>query len=325
MHRAFRCLLLASLCAVALATASYAAEAELDPPAVDQAAEATTVIHLNVTAGVSGAPNGFTIEWMLASVFDQIGGWPEDPNDPRIQSAIYVGAPSLNITEGTTSFLLGPGEDAKVEIGDIFDETGVTATNSSEMAVGTEYVVRVRANGDGGLTGGGSGVVYGESSHLIAPSTYSSTHRCRTKQNDGLEECVHSQGYWKTHPSAWPVSNLRLGNVIYSKNQLLSIWNTPAAGNGLISLAHQLMAAKLNMISGAQAPAVVANAVAAADALISTKIIPPVGTAFIHPSLTSGLADTLEEFNTEEDGDVPCHVITAVQPSTWGQLKALYR
>jgi hypothetical protein len=325
MHRTFRSFLHASVAVFVLASAGYAAEAELDPPAVDQAAEATTIIHLNVTAGVSGAPSGFTIEWMLASTFDQIGGWPVDPNDSRIQSAIYLGAPSLNVTEGTTTFLLGPNQTADVEIGDIFDETGVLATNLSEMAVGAQYVVRVKANGDGGLTGGGSGVVYGDPSHLISPSAYSSTYRFNTKTNDGLEECVRSQGYWKTHPSAWPVNNLRLGNVIYSKNQLLAIWNTPAAGNGLISLSHQLMAAKLNIISGAVAPLAVTNAVAAADALIGTKVVPPIGSGFIDPSLTSSLSDILEAFNTEENGDVPCNVVVTAQPSTWGQVKALYR
>ena len=325
MHRTLRSFLHASVAVFVLAGAAYAAEAELDPPAVDQAAEATTIIHLNVTAGVSGAPNGFTIEWMLASLFDQIGGWPEDPNDTRIQRAIYLGAPSLNVTEGTTSFLLGPSETAKVEIGDIFDETGVLASNLSELAVGAQYVVRVRANGDGGLTGGGSGVMVGDPMHLISPSTYSSTFRFNTKTNDGLEECVHSQGYWKTHPSAWPVSNIRLGNVIYSKNQALVIWNTPAAGNGLISLAHQLMAAKLNIISGAQAPPAVLAAVTAADALIGNLIVPPIGTGFLDPSLTSALSDILEAFNTEESVDVPCNVVTTLQRTTWSQVKAHYR
>jgi hypothetical protein len=325
MHRTFRSFLHASVAMLVLAGAAYAAEAELDPPAVDQAAEATTIIHLNVTAGVSGAPNGFAIEWMLASLFDQIGGWPEDPNDTRIQSAIYLGAPSLNVTEGTTSFLLGPGETAKVEIGDIFDETGVLASNLSELAVGAQYVVRVRANGDGGLTGGGSGVVVGEPAHLISPSTYSSTYRFNTKTNDGLEECVHSQGYWKTHPSAWPVSNMRLGNVIYSKNQALVIWNTPAAGNGLISLAHQLMAAKLNIISGAQAPAAVLSAVATADVFINNRIVPPIGNGFLDPSATSNFADILEEFNTEENVDVPCNVVTRLERTSWTRVKAYYR
>jgi hypothetical protein len=324
MRRELRDLLKASLLLLALAPAVRAAEAELDSPAVNQVAEATTIIHLSVTAGVSGAPNGFTIEWMPRTIFDQIGGWPSDPNDPRIQSAIYLGSPSLN-TEGTTSFLLGPGQSAKIELGDIFDETGVVASNSSELAVGTEFAIRVKANGDGGLTGGGVGMVAGEPTNLISPSSYSGTYFFRTRPNEGLEDCVRSQGYWKTHPDAWPVNNLRLGNVIYTKSQLLAIWNKPAAGNGLISLAHQLMAAKLNLIAGAQPPPSVFSAVSSADALISTRIIPPIGSGYLPPNQTSGLADQLEAFNTEENGDVPCQIITAVQPSTWAQLKALYR
>ena len=325
MLRALRDALPVVLTVILFAAPVYAADAELDPPAMDQTSEATTVIHLQVTAGSTGAPNGFTIEWMPRAIFDQIGGWPEDPNDPRVHSAIYLGSPSLNTLEGTTSFLLGPGQSAKVEIGDVFDETGVLATSSAEMAVGTEYAIRIRANGDGGLTGGDAGVVFGGTSHLIQPSSYSNTHYCRTKPNNGLEDCVHSQGYWKTHPEAWPVSNLRLGNVIYTKSQLLAIWNTPAAGNGLLSLAHQLMAAKLNLMAGAQAPASIFNSVSATDALIGSRIVPPVGSGFLSPAQTSGLTDTLEDFNTEEDVDIRCSASTTAQPSTWGHLKSMYR
>src|SRR5688572_23676843 len=59
--------------------------------------------------------------------------------------------------------------------------------------------------------------------------------------------CTLTQGYWKNHPEAWPVASLELGSVTYSKAQLLSIFRTPVSGNGLVSLAHQLIAAKLNV------------------------------------------------------------------------------
>ncbi len=313
-----RALLLACVGVLALAPALSAAPVELDAPDLVPGVEATTVLHLGVTAGVSGAPNGFTIEWMPRMTFDALGGWPADPRDPAIFSAIYLGSPSLNTVEGTTSFLLGPGQMAMIEIGDIFDETGVLSLHAGEMAVGTEYVVRVSANGDGGLTGGGDG--------LISPSPYSGTYYAWTKENGGQRDCVHSQGYWKEHPEAWPVSNLRLGNVIYTKTQLLAIWHKPAAGNGLISLSHQLMAAKLNIIGGAIPPSVIVGAITTADALIGARIIPPVGSGFLAPGVTSQLNDDLEEFNTEEGSrDVACHVVTAAKPSTWGALKAIYR
>lgn len=35
--------------------------------------------------------------------------------------------------------------------------------------------------------------------------------------------CTYTQGYWKTHPEAWPVDSLFLGNRFYNKNELLSI------------------------------------------------------------------------------------------------------
>src|SRR5688572_26907655 len=64
------------------------------------------------------------------------------------------------------------------------------------------------------------------------------------------DDCVFTQGYWKNHAEAWPVSTLVLGTVSYSQAQLLEILRTPVRGNGLISLAHQLIAAKLNVANG---------------------------------------------------------------------------
>src|SRR5262245_44270594 len=49
--------------------------------------------------------------------------------------------------------------------------------------------------------------------------------------DDDQRECVFTQGYWKNHPDAWPVETLTLGTVTYTKDQLLSIFHTPVAGN----------------------------------------------------------------------------------------------
>jgi phage-related tail protein len=50
-------------------------------------------------------------------------------------------------------------------------------------------------------------------------------------------------------------------------------------GNGLLSLAHQLITADLNVFYGAVAPPAVAAAIAQANALIGSLSIPPIGTA----------------------------------------------
>ena len=58
-----------------------------------------------------------------------------------------------------------------------------------------------------------------------------------------------------------------LGTVAYTKPQLLSIFNQPAVGNGLISMAHQLITTRLNICNGSN-PTNVLAALTTADALI---------------------------------------------------------
>ena len=319
MTRPLRIALIACVGYLLLAHPASTAPVELDPPALASPdPEASSLVHLDVTAGASGAPNGFTIEWMTQAQFDALGGlWPADPSDPAIKSAIYIGFPSLNTVDGTTTFLLGPLATADIEIGDIFDETGVMSTNRTELSQGTDYVFRVKANGDEGDPTGGTG--------LLPSSGYSATHYARTKAPLSTTDCVHTQGYWKNHPGAWPVATVKLGNIIYSKAQLLLIFDTPASGNGLISLAHQLIAAKLNIAAGAIAPSTVLGAISTADALIGNLIVPPIGAGFLSPATTSHLTDDLEEFNAEEmTGNFQCQGSTAAKVHTWGELKSFY-
>jgi len=115
--------------------------------------------------------------------------------------------------------------------------------------------------------------------------------------------CTFTQGYWKNHPDAWPVSSLTLGTVTYTKAQLLNILKEPVKGNGLVSLAHQLIAAKLNVASGA---APVPGAIATADALIGSRVVPPVGSGYLAPSSTGSANDALDSFNTGATGPGHC-------------------
>jgi hypothetical protein len=108
--------------------------------------------------------------------------------------------------------------------------------------------------------------------------------------------CTLTQGYWKNHVEAWPVSELMLGGRTYSQAELLSILNKSTAGNGLISMAHQLIAAKLNIANGSD-PSAVATAIANADMMIGSLVIPPVGSGYLHPSTTSALNNQLDSYN----------------------------
>jgi len=108
--------------------------------------------------------------------------------------------------------------------------------------------------------------------------------------------CVFGQGYWKNHPSAWPVTELQLGNVTYDQQQLLDILHQPVRGNGLVLLAHQLIAAKLNIANGADASCI-QQTIADADALIGDLVVPPVGDGYLAPRDVSALAETLDQYN----------------------------
>jgi hypothetical protein len=110
-------------------------------------------------------------------------------------------------------------------------------------------------------------------------------------------------GYWKNHPGKWPVSYLTLGTITYTKDQLLQILNTPTGGNGLISLAHQLIAALLNIANGTD-PTDAQSAINDANALIDGLNILAGG--YLDPSATSATTQTLTNYNEGVIGPGSC-------------------
>jgi hypothetical protein len=117
--------------------------------------------------------------------------------------------------------------------------------------------------------------------------------------------CSYTQGYWKNHPGAWPVSQLSLGATVYTKAQLLDIFHTPVGGNGLIAMAHQLIAARLNLAFGASPQGLEAT-LARADALIGALVVPPVGKGSLDPAATSQTNEELTAFNEGKTGPGHC-------------------
>jgi hypothetical protein len=115
--------------------------------------------------------------------------------------------------------------------------------------------------------------------------------------------CPKTQGFWKNHPEAWPVTSLTIGTVTYTQEQLLAILNTPVRGNGLISLAHQVIAADLNLLSGSTNTPAGGVALSSANTLIDGLVIPPIGSGFLDPSITSGLTSAIDQFNNSCEND----------------------
>ena len=123
--------------------------------------------------------------------------------------------------------------------------------------------------------------------------------------------CVLGQGYWKEHQQ-WPVDQLQLGNRVYNRQELQSILQQPVRGNGLVSLAYQEIAAKLNIANGADASCI-AQTLAQADALIGDLVIPPVGTGSLKPT---GFERTLNRYNQGAMCVPPCETPPPPPPPT---------
>ena len=295
----------------ALMCASAATAQTLDTPTLDVFDQTRASITLEVHAGPSGAPGGFVVEWMTRATYDQLGGWPTDSYFAGLSYCTFDGIPTYNLGLGTLNYILGPNETARVEMGDVFDETGVYANYWDELDAGHDYVFRVRAVSDG----------YSDE------SLNSSTLFASTEPRGLVNDCTLTQGFWKNHPQSWPVFvTMNLGSVAYTQAQLLAIFAEPTKGNGLISLAHQLIAAKLNILAGATPPPAVSTAIANADALIGALVVPPVGAGSLAPGTTSPLTQTLDDFNNGTIGPGHCpDGITGSKTTTWGRLKTIYR
>jgi hypothetical protein len=296
---------LRSLCLTAfvltLGTGAASAQTTLDTPTMSVVDRGYFRITLRITAGPSGAPAGFTIDWMTKEYYDFYGGWPPSHFFPYVEYCDFTGVPTLNVD--AASYVLPPNGSVSIQLGDLFDETGLFATYADGVPTDTEFAVRIHARGD--------------VDHLKSP--YSGT--MFVSSIDG--ECT--QGFWKTHPEVWPpyCTPMMLGNVSYTQAQLLQILNQPAQGNGLIFLAHQLITTRLNACNGSILTNV-ASTMTASDALIGNLVVPPIGSGYLAPSQASANTEVLDKYN---NGLIwgALHCPTPVEESTWGAIKAFYR
>ncbi|WP_437277546.1 hypothetical protein WME90_40865 [Sorangium sp. So ce375] len=103
--------------------------------------------------------------------------------------------------------------------------------------------------------GNGDADRLGEGSGNVVTST-------PTSEGDG---CTLTQGYWKNHEESWPTSTLTIGGVDYTQEELLDLFRTAPRGDTSLILGHQLIAALLNVRSGAD-DAALGGALADAEA-----------------------------------------------------------
>lgn len=129
--------------------------------------------------------------------------------------------------------------------------------------------------------------------------------------------CTYTQGYWKTHAQAgskkydatWDLLSNGASTMFYLSGQSwLSVFNTSPRGNAYYNLAHQFMAAQLNLLAGSD-PAAVASAMASATTLFNTYTPAQIGALKGSNAVRAqflALATTLDNYNNGVTGPGHC-------------------
>jgi hypothetical protein len=277
-------LILASACNSSdTSSVSQESKTELLAPVLTIVGVTDTTITVHVCgAQTAGAPAGFSLQWATQAEVDANGGaFPSDDGET------YCGSSYSGNANGH-AYALDGGECVDIVIDGLTfsDEAGGSSSCTDGLTCGTAYAIRAFAHGNSDYS----------ASDKSAPIS-ESTAAC-----DG--GCTLTQGYWKNHEDAWPVDSLTLGTVEYSQSELLAILHEPVNGNGLVSLSHQLIATLLNLANDAGGD--VGDSVDAANALIGSLSVPPVGDGWLAPDDTGAANDALDAYNNGLSGVPHC-------------------
>jgi hypothetical protein len=255
-------------------------------------------LNLTVTAGATGLPAGFSVQWMTATDFAAYGGWPKDSECLTSVCAPTFCKASFSGNASGFYYNIPPGGSVTVTLGEELTENGASTSCPGALLCGTTYVFRA----------------FGHATNSQQRSDFSADTSCSTAPCGHDGGCTYTQGYWKTHgidpfgqnSDQWPAdvqaNGLALGNVSYTELQLLQILQMSSGGNGLVTLAHQLIATKLNIANGSD-PTAIAATVAAADALIGNNVV---GVNSLSPGSVSSLVQALTNYNEGHIGPGHC-------------------
>ncbi|PJJ54966.1 hypothetical protein [Hymenobacter chitinivorans] len=282
------------------ATQATNKKAELSAPTLSTVEATQTSITLRVTAGAGeGAPAGFSLQWMSAADYVANGNSWLSSDDPRLFKASFSG------NANQSRYNLAPNQSVTVNIGEMLFDNGASTTSAKALSCITQqYVFRAFAHATSSL----------QRSDFTAPYQ-AATLSCRASAT-----CTFTQDYWRTHGpipvgnnrNEWPLTSLTLGTTTYTDLQALSILNTPAEGSALLTLAHQLIAAKLNEAKGADATSI-SQYIGSADAQLGSRSLLPGTTTDQPTSSYLGAVSTLTQplLNYNEGATGPGHCAEA--------------
>jgi hypothetical protein len=113
-------------------------------------------------------------------------------------------------------------------------------------------------------------------------------------------------GYWKNHPEAWPVKEITIGNVTYTKDEAIANMSKSEKGDKTYTMFRALVAAKLNVMVGND-NSCIADTIEDADEWMATN--GPIGSGVKAGGKKSPWRDgepLYEELDDYNNGDLPC-------------------
>jgi hypothetical protein len=188
------------------------------------------------------------------------------------------------------------------------------------------------------------GYAYSNTARVAAPSGAAaySTWTVRVRVPCKSAGCTLTQGYWKTHGRAGPapydprwrnVGPLEEDTPFFRSGQTwIEVLRTPVRGSAYYALAHQYMAAKLNVLAGASAGAL-GDALGTAEVFLAAST-PATTVSTAQRAQLLALADLLDRFNSgaigpghcddptdcRDEGGLTCHERCAAQKGHDGAL-----
>ena len=276
------------------------------------ARSAGLVLVLGLMVGVLATPAAAVLQRPFVTFVKSAGSASIEAGDVASftisgQNTGTAAAPTVRISDVLPDSGLAWAENPDIAACSITDNPGgdVLNCNFGTLGIGQSFSVTVEATTDPetcDYTLSNTASLFFGGPEVKKTATASISVTCPPPPGGG---CTFTQGFWKNHTEVWPVDSLTLGTVSYTAAQLSQIFDEPVAGNGLISLAHQLIAAKLNVANGADPTDAQAD-INAADSLIGGLVVPPIGSGFLNPDDTSGLVDALTDFNEGSTGPGHC-------------------
>lgn len=269
-----------------LVPANIAVGQAINPPVISCAGSLEGSINIQVCAGASGLPAGFSIQWMTCADYIANGNAWYVSDDLRLCKASFSG------NANGSRYNLSAGQCVTVTIGDILFDNGASTNCAQKLNCDTCYVFRS----------------FGHATSKKKRSAFTANLTCTTA---ACPNCCGSlsQGYWRNHVDdlnaivALNGGTLTIGNVAYTADQLSQIFAKPPAGNGLISLAHQVIAVELSIIAfnGNCLDDDTLTCLTEANALIGNLVVPPIGAGYLAPGDSSAFTACLDAWIQAHD------------------------